>query len=388
MKTCKFCGNEIRDFAVFCDICGERQIKERKKKTEIRVPEPYQLPSGTFYCTLTVKGSKYRVSGKTRAEVVTKAKAIKAGLMEAEAVHQKVTLKQCVEDYINSEHVQKQSPAAIRGYEVIRKNRCQKYMDQDAWKIDYQEMMDNERKPDGSKYSAKTLHNTWDFIKHAVEAKGIKPGKVKIPDIRKKTRRQRRDEFLDYKQIPVFLAGIKGDSAELAALLALQSLRQSEILPLTVDSIKDGQILVRGATVQDKHNKYVYKESNKTELSRREAPIIIPRTYELLPKEGKLITMAPNTIHRHIKAVCQKQGLPLVSLHDLRRSYASLALHLGIPTEATKEGGGWASDTVLKQVYQIMADDDIQAAIAAQQNYYKAVDKIVDKTVLKNETAD
>lgn len=46
--VCKNCKRAIDDDSIFCKWCGERQIRERKKKGELKVPKPRQLADGRF----------------------------------------------------------------------------------------------------------------------------------------------------------------------------------------------------------------------------------------------------------------------------------------------------------------------------------------------------
>lgn len=45
---CKACKREISENSIYCNWCGEKQIRERKKKGEIKVPNPRQLKSGNW----------------------------------------------------------------------------------------------------------------------------------------------------------------------------------------------------------------------------------------------------------------------------------------------------------------------------------------------------
>lgn len=45
---CRICKRDIPDNSIFCCWCGEKQLRERKKKDEIKVPKPRQLKSGKW----------------------------------------------------------------------------------------------------------------------------------------------------------------------------------------------------------------------------------------------------------------------------------------------------------------------------------------------------
>ena len=77
---CKFCRRDIPENSMFCNWCGKKQLKD---KTEISVPAPRRLKSGTWFAQLMVKGERIPISGSTEAEYYAKARAAKAGLLEA-----------------------------------------------------------------------------------------------------------------------------------------------------------------------------------------------------------------------------------------------------------------------------------------------------------------
>ena len=74
---CKNCKRVIDDDSIFCKWCGERQIRERKKKGEIKVPSPRQLKSGKWNIELRAEGQS--ITEDTAALCEAKARAIRAG---------------------------------------------------------------------------------------------------------------------------------------------------------------------------------------------------------------------------------------------------------------------------------------------------------------------
>ena len=59
---CKACKREISENSIYCNWCGEKQIRERKKKGEIKVPNPRQLKSGNWNIELAAEGQSSRNS--------------------------------------------------------------------------------------------------------------------------------------------------------------------------------------------------------------------------------------------------------------------------------------------------------------------------------------
>lgn len=350
---CKACKREIENDSIFCRYCGEKQIRERKKKTEIKVPAPKQLPSGTWFGRITVDGERVSISAPTEKEYYAKARAVKAGLIESKKAQPKIALKTACIRYIDKRDAIL-SPSTVKGYESIIKTRFQKYMDADIHAIDWQKMINDE----ASLCNAKTLKNSWGFIKASIKDSGIEVPAVILPPIIKKEL-----AWLEPEQIPAFLAAIRGKPCEMAALFALHGLRKSELLALTPSNIKDGIIHVEGSAVIDKNGRLIYKDSNKNSTSRRKVKIRIPRLKELIDSSGKgpheyFITIHPNSLHGAINSACESAGLPKVGVHGLRRSFASLAYSLGWSELMTMQEGGWADRETMNKKYIKLSQTD------------------------------
>lgn len=57
--VCKNCKRAIDDDSIFCKWCGERQIRERKKKGEVKVPKPRQLADGRWFAQVMIDGERH-----------------------------------------------------------------------------------------------------------------------------------------------------------------------------------------------------------------------------------------------------------------------------------------------------------------------------------------
>ena len=161
---------------------------------------------------------------------------------------------------------------------------------------------------------------------------------------------------------------------EYAALLALHSLRRSEIMAVaqTAGSV-DGEkkvIHVRGAVVPDENHKFVLKETNKNKTSRRDVPFMIPRIAELAAAGATISEGSPNTLTHRINRVCAANGLPEVGTHGLRRSFASLAYHLGWPERYTMKIGGWADAKTMHKIYIKLSEADEAKQVKSMEEFY------------------
>jgi integrase len=209
--------------------------------------------------------------------------------------------------------------------------------------------------------SPKTLKNAWGFVRSVVEdVTGQFPPSVKLP-----APIQPDKPFLTPDQIKVFVEAVKDTQYAVPSLLALSSLRASEIEALDWKDIpnKPQFIRVSGAVVLNEENKMVRKKSNKNTTSTRNVPVMIPELLEALERDrkpsGPVIGMHQSSLREGIDRICKKSNLPQVGIHGLRHSFASLAYHLQIPEKIAMEIGGWSDSTTMQKIYTHIAKSDI-----------------------------
>ena len=324
----------------------------------MKVPKAKQLPSGAWNCRIRVEGRDLSITKPTEKEAVAEALAIKAGIKEAGKNPKKQTVSQAIDNYIESRQ-NVLSPSTVRGYRAIQGTRFSTMMHKSIGAItqpQWQRAVDQESRL----CSAKTLTNAWRFLSSVIyEATGQRPA-VRLPQLIQAER-----QWLTPAQIPVFVEAIKGRSIEIPALLALSSLRRSELLNLRWQDVdlEKGVLRVNGAAVYDEHGKLVRKRETKNKTSRRTVPIIPPLAAALQAVENRgeyVVTMAAPGIYSHINRVCASHGLPKVGVHGLRHSFASLAYHLGLPEKVAMEIGGWANDQTMHKIYTHLAEEDLK----------------------------
>ena len=364
---CKSCKQKIPEGSLFCNHCGVRQGKLPKTDGDVRVPTPTKLKSGKWNIYLRAEGES--ITEDTEAQCINKAKAFRAGYLENKAKRKDaILLGDAMDKYIeDSSNIL--SPSTKRGYCGIRRNHFQAYMDVDIKTFtDWQVMLNDESK----RYSPKSLHNAWGFVCAVLRANNIQPPHLKQP------RKTAPDlPWLDYEQIPKFIEAIHGQSCELAALLALSSLRRSELFAVTPDHVaNDGSsILVSGARVLDENHHFVHKKENKTTNSERRVPVLIPRLQELLKNIDRssnefIVNYNPNTLVRHLNKICVRNGLPPVGFHGLRRSFASLGHHLGLSEQEVMLIGGWDDYQTIHKHYLKLAEKDLKKGQEKLRDFY------------------
>lgn len=366
---CRNCQREIPDNSLFCNWCGEKQLRERRKKDEIKVPTPRQLPSGSWRIELRAEGQS--ITEATPELCIAKAKAIRAGFIEKQAKAPAMTLSTAIDNYITSRD-KTLSPSTIRGYRTAQHNRFQSVMQKPIGKItNWQELCNAETALCGPK----TLQNAWGLVSSALAFNGVTPPEVKLPQVVTEER-----PWLTPEEIKIFVSAVHGKPFEIPALLGLSSLRRSEICAITWDKIdtEKGTITVSGAKVPDENHKFVLKKENKTQASRRIIPIFIPQLKEAVesakPEETSalVVTESPETLRKQIKRLCRENNLPEVGVHGLRHSFASLAYHLQIPELETVRLGGWSNSQTVHKIYTHLSQQDKTAAVTKIEDFYRA----------------
>lgn len=323
-----------------------------KKKNQIKVPTARQLPSGNWFVQLRIDGKSISITEPTERAAISKAMAIKDGIIQVKKTPiAERTLSQAIDLWI-ADNEYRLSPSTIRGYTSCQKNGFKSLMSMKCGKITDKVIataINNECRH----YSAKTVVNRWRFIAQVLEWAVDERFEPSLPQVVVEPA-----EFLDQEELDTFLKSIKGTKVEITALLAISSLRRSEIAALDWDKgdidLKNRWIHVRGSMVPDKDHKMVTKATNKNSNSRRDVPMIEP-LYEALSavesKNGRVVPQHPATMLARINKACRAAGVPEVGCHGLRHSFASLCHILHVPAAVAMEIGGWSDRATMDRIY-------------------------------------
>ena len=347
---CKNCKNELPDelHFTFCGYCGERLIRERKKKNEIKVPKPRQRGK-RWYLELRKEG--VTVIEDTEAEAIAKAQAIRAGFVQVQSKPENITVAEAITKYIET-HENRLKATSREQYEYIRDNRFQTLMplklaDITNEKIDAafdEELAKPSRK--GGTLSHKTVNDALNLVK-TVLREYTKDLDIKV----KSAEVQQSFRFLLPPE--TICAAVIGTNIELPVMLAMWlSLTASEIRGLTKSkSIRDGKLYVVETVVNVK-GKAVRKQGGKEE-KRPRAFDIPPYIQTLLDMvEGDIIEpRSAHAINQRFQKVLEQNGLQKMRFHDLRHVNASVMADKCIPTPVAQERGGWKTDSTMKRVY-------------------------------------
>lgn len=333
---------------------------------KVKVPEAEKLPSGSYRCRVMVNGQKKSFTAPTKREAEQAALEYKIGLLAEENEKPEITIRKAIDEYLTLKSGVL-SPASVRGHRIKQRCYLQGIMDTPLSKLSAAAI---QQEINSEKCSPKTIRETWALIRPALKRYGVSYD-VSLPAVQS-------DEhaFLSADEIPIFLKEAEGSKYEIAFLLALHSLRVSEILGLRWENVdlKKQSITVRGATLFDENNKLVNKPTNKNRSSRRTIPIMIPRLFQLLSdaeRTSEFVVIAnPNSIRASANKICRKANLPEVGTHGLRHSFCSLAYKLGISEKVTMQLGGWSDYGTMRKIYTHIAQADISDSVQQIKNFF------------------
>lgn len=324
------------------------------------VPKPRRQKDGIWSVRVRVNGQTVIVKGGTENSCLREAQRVKAGLL-TEKRSAIGTLGYIVDRYLK-EYGPVLSPSSMRGFRSIRKNRFLRYMEMDIGRIDWQKMISDETR----EVSPKTVKCAWGLVRRSLKVIANISPEVRLPQVPVKEL-----PFLQPEEIPLFLDALKGNIAEVPALLELHGLRRSEMMALQYSDIRGGVIHIHGAVVQNEDGKFVRKETNKNRASTRNVPIFIPRLAELCKgKTGPVMTIGTNTLYSNIKRCCEKAGVTVLGNHGLRRSMASLGWHLGLNERQLMQLGGWSDFGTMHRTYIRLAQTDKSEAAEKFKNFF------------------
>lgn len=356
-----------------CNNKGLVKIPRRKK--EVIVPKPRQLSNGRWYIYLRLQGMAHSITDTNYNRCIARARAIKAGIIEAETTKKDMeTVGEAIDTYIASNDGIL-SPSTIRAYKSYRKNRFKGIMDIPVQKLTLQtlqkaindELKQSATPQKGSvkvkKISPKTVLNALRLITPAIEYKcNFRLDRLNLPQYESSAGRA-----MSFEEIKIFLRELQKSKYELPILLALWcGMRRSEIAALEKKNFdfKNNIIHVGQALVQNDDNEWVYKKP-KSKAGERDIlcdRYIMDKVKALPDNGGRLFTMHPNTLYKEVQKICQRTQIPHTRLHDLRHTAASLSEYLNIPSKYIMERGGWSSKPVLEKTYTHTLEKGIEEA--------------------------
>ena len=311
---------------------------------------PKKTKSGKYHVTAYIG----KVDGKPHYKSFTAATKRECILKATEYInHHKekdlsgITVKEAVESYIESREGTA-SPSTIREYDRILRHDLVSLYDIPVNDID---SLTLQRFVSGMQLSPKTIHNRYSFLLSALRMYSDKNYSVTLPPKEEPERTVATDE-----DIARLLAEASPELRK-GILLGACALRRGEICALKYEDVRPGSLYVHADLVQDKYNAWIYKDHAKTPTSTREVLVSPDIIKGLGTGEGYVVKVEnPNALTQSFTALRDRLGID-VSLHSLRRYYASICHALGIPDKYIMAQGGWKSASVMRQSYQHVLDD-------------------------------
>lgn len=324
----------------------------------MKTPVPVKTATG-WRIQLRLGGQSVIVKAEDRRACIKKAEQVKAN-WNIDRKLQTVSrdrVGEIIEGYIDAREPNL-SPLTVRGYKTIQENRWKSIAMRRISDISPQEWQRIvSREPCGPK----TLKNAWGLLRSAARFYGYELPDVTLPMLENNHR-----DYLTPEQIPTFVQAVTPTRFAVPLLLALSSMRISEIDALRWEDIPEDPdvITTTGAVVLNKDNKYIRKKTGKNPTSSRQIPVMIPQLRDVLERdrrpEGGLIPCSQNTLRNNCRKICEQAGLPPVTVHGLRHSFASLCYHLRVPERIVMEIGGWANERTVHDIYTHIAQSDLE----------------------------
>lgn len=331
-----------------------------------RYPKAVQLPSGSWRCQVMVDGKRRSVTADTPMDAISRAVALRDG--QTTKSPQNLTLGAVVDEYIRLREAVL-SPSTIVAYKSYRSHLFQNYMGRRIEDLDRRTLQRMVNDAAGVR-SAKTVKNAFGLVAAALKEYQVDTSGINLPQVPHKER-----PWLTADEVLLFCDIVRGHPCEIPALLALCSLRRSEIYALDWRDVnlKAGTVSVHRSKVKGEDG-YVLKDTNKTDSSTRVVPIIIPQLITALKAQkaesGPVCTSNPNTLYKQINALCRKAELPEVGVHGLRHSFASLCHHIGIPEMECARMGGWSDLGTMKKIYTHLSQDQLDDAAGQLRRFF------------------
>ncbi len=345
---------------------NRRLKRQREIAAKLSRPRPVELPSGSWRCQIMVRGERFDVIEDDPETAHARALAIKAGILdkrEKTTGAETISLSKAIELYVSAREGVL-SPATVRGYETIRKNRLKKLMGMDVHKITLEDVQ-IAISEDASEVSAKTVANTYGLIKTVLKKYGLDISSVKLPQKKKVEKK-----YMQPQDVGALIDAVKGDDCETEILLAVWlGLRRSEIMGLCWDCVdfESKKVKIMRVVVPDKKNKWVLKDIPKNVSSQRDVPCpdyIMEKIKQMYSpgKSGQLFKCHPDTLLKHIHRACKKAGITDTTTHGLRHTNAAVMKTLGVDDAHAMERGGWSSESTYKKTYAYVFEQEAKAA--------------------------
>lgn len=327
-----------------------------------------KLPSGSWrvqvFVGLDENGKQIRKSftAPTKKEAEFLAAEFKARHKEIAKDTSAMTLSEGIDKYIAFKGGTL-SPSTVLGYRIIQRNAFKAIMNVKMNKLNVDSIQAAINSEVGEK-SPKTISNELTLVKSVLKmyAPHLSLTALTLPQ-KEKFEAQK---LTMSETITLFKAIVQApDEYGIPMLLAMcGGLRASEIEGLTwgnYDSVKR-KIYIKTAVVLNENREKVRKQTKTVESKRSFAiPQTLANKFVIGDKTESIVKVRMAAVRKRLDAICRKNNIPEIRLHDLRHLNASIMLYLGIPSKYAMERGGWDDINTMDKIYQFTFEDEKKA---------------------------
>lgn len=328
-----------------------------------------KLPSGHWRDRPVINGKRMSFTAPTQREVREQIDNYKLSLTQKEADQNDPLVKDIIEDYITSK-TGVLSPSTIKGYRRMQKNNYGKISSLRLSEVTSKELQ-YFVSDISADLSAKSVKNVYGLLSASLNQVSDRKYKVTLPTVIRPMLPTPTDDTVQR-----LLNAVRQNDLRIAMMIAaFGTMRRGEISAIKFGDIdlKRHAIFVHADMVQDEDNNWIYKAYPKTELSIR--LIQYPEeVFDYIPEGNKddfVVPRNPQALSHAFRRLRDRIGAEGITLQSLRRYAASFMHALGIPDKYIMETGGWASDRVLKAVYENTLSDK-QVEFAEKRTKYVA----------------
>ena len=320
-----------------------------------------KLKSGNWNIRIMINGAVYSFTDSDRKTVMRQASAFAA---ECRENVQNPPLYKCLEDFI-TERSETLSPSTLRAYEsIVRAIRKRNPMIAQKRVValtdkDVQDIIKPLKTP-------KTQRNYVHFLQVATDRRF----KVKYHN-----QKQRHISIPTELEVAGLVEVFRNSEMEIPIMLgAYGGLRRGEISALTIDDLHGDVIHITKDMVLTPDGEWIVKPP-KTLTSNRD--VLLPRfVADRIRENGRITTLKPNEITNRLRRKMHSLEIdPPYCFHSLRHFSASYLHAQGVPDEYIMRRGGWASSSVMQNVYRHALSDKAiemeQVAASAFQNPFQ-----------------
>jgi len=321
-----------------------------------------------------------RVRGRgATAEAAIRARLKKeAGLLEANPTPENVTVRQLSERWLSSAHASRWSSETTRSYTVALKNHVLPEIG--AAKLgmltafDIQRVMDRVMRESSGKHVS--VANRSRRVMHAMFGQAVAWGLLRfnpVASVRAVRLPSKEQAWWTREQALAFLeAAGKSPYAELFHAALTTGLRIGELLALRWQDVGNGVVTVRRSFSQSAPGKV--QEHPKSARGRRDVPLPAELSAALEARRGdaglvfgsrsgKMLN--PSNVRRALRTYAVRAGVPVIRVHDLRRTYASLLAEAGYHPSVIQRLLGHSSPELALRVYTSVRESSVAGAVVS-----------------------